>query len=84
MKTIRQAAGQIGQLHSDPLMASAVGYTGFVGIQLYKDLGHPNLDYYQFLRLFTYAMAIAGTVLFLLSSVYFYRKSGAYASPGER
>ncbi len=79
-ETTRQAAGQIGQLRSDPLMASAVGYTGSVGIQLYKDLGHPDLDYYQFLRLFTYAMAVAGTVLFLLSSVYFYRKSVACIS----
>ena len=26
-ETTRQAAGQIGQLRSDPLMASAVGYT---------------------------------------------------------
>ena len=83
-ETTRPAAGQIGQLRSDSLMASAVGYTGSVGIQLYKDLGHPNLDYYQFLRLFTYGMAVTGTVLFLLSSVYFYRKSGAHVSPAER
>ena len=61
-------------------LCDAIGYTGSVGIQLYKDLGHPNLDYYQFLRLFTYAMAVAGTVLFLLSSVYFYRKSVACIS----
>ena len=65
-------------------LCDAVGYTGSVGIQLYKDLGHPNLDYYQFLRLFTYGMAVTGTVLFLLSSVYFYRKSGAHVSPAER
>ena len=65
-------------------LCDAVGYTGSVGIQLYKDLGHPNLDYYQFLRLFTYGMAIVGTVLFLLSAVYFYRKSGAHVSSGER
>ena len=39
------------------------------------------LDYYQFLRLFTYAMAVAGAVLFFLSSVYFYRKSVTNPSP---
>ncbi|SVA18831.1 uncharacterized protein METZ01_LOCUS71685 [marine metagenome] len=65
-------------------LCDAVGYTGSVGIQLYKDLGQPELDYYQFLRLFTYAMAVAGTVLFLLSSIYFYRKSRADVSLEER
>ena len=65
-------------------LCDAVGYTGSVGIQIYKDLGHPDLDYYQFLRMFTYAMAITGTVLFLLSSVYFYRKAGAAIPPPER
>ncbi|MFP6872158.1 MAG: DUF5690 family protein [Verrucomicrobiales bacterium] len=65
-------------------LCDAVGYTGSVGIQIYKDLGHPDLDYYQFLRMFTYAMAGAGTVLFLLSSVYFYRKAGAAISSQER
>ena len=61
-------------------LCDAVGYTGSVGIQLYKDLGTPDLNYYQFLRLFTYGMAVTGTVLFLLSSVYFYRKSEAEVS----
>jgi hypothetical protein len=65
-------------------LCDTVGYTGSVGIQFYKDLGHPDLDYYQFLRMFTYAVAGAGTVLFLLSSVYFYRKAGAAISSQER
>jgi len=56
-------------------LCDAIGYTGSVGIQIYKDLGHPNLDYYEFLRIFTYGMASVGTVLFLLSAVYFYRKA---------
>ena len=65
-------------------LSDAIGYTGSVSLQLYKDLGQAELDYYQFLRLFTYAMAIAGTVLFLLSAVYFYRKSGVGISPLKR
>ena len=56
-------------------LSDAIGYTGSVGIQLYKDLGQAELDYYQFLRLFTYGMAILGTVLFALSGVYFLRKA---------
>ena len=35
-------------------IADAIGYTGVVGIQLYKDFGQPNLNYYDFLRHFTY------------------------------
>ena len=54
-------------------LSDAIGYTGSVGMQLYKDLGQSELDYYQFLRLFTYGMAILGTVLFALSGVYFLR-----------
>ena len=56
-------------------LSDAIGYTGSVGMQLYKDLGQSELDYYQFLRLFTYGMAILGTVLFALSGVYFLRKA---------
>jgi len=64
-------------------LCDAVGYTGSVGIQLYKDLGQPQLDYYQFLRLFTYTMAFVGTTLFAISSVYFYRKSKNPLSTNE-
>ena len=56
-------------------LSDAIGYTGSVGIQLYKDLGQSELDYYQFLRFFTYGMAVLGTVLFALSGVYFLRKA---------
>ena len=58
-------------------LSDAIGYTGSVGIQLYKDLGQSDLDYYQFLRLFTYGMAGLGTVLFAMSGVYFLRKAKA-------
>ncbi len=56
-------------------LSDAIGYTGSVGIQLYKDLGQSELDYYQFLRFFTYGMAVLGTVLFALSGVYFLGKA---------
>jgi hypothetical protein len=58
-------------------LSDAIGYTGSVGIQLYKDLGQSELDYYQFLRLFTYGMAGLGTVLFAMSGVYFLAKAKA-------
>jgi hypothetical protein len=53
----------------------AIGYTGSVGIQLYKDLGQPELNYFQFFRLFTYFMSVLGTILFVLSAIYFYQQS---------
>ena len=56
-------------------LSDAVGYTGSVGIQLYKDLGAADLDYFQFLRVFTYSMAGVGMVLFVLSGLYFVRKA---------
>ncbi len=72
-------------------LCDALGYTGSVGIQLYKDLGQAELDYFEFLRLFTYFMAILGTILFILSAIYFYGKSSSHlpadskglVSPGE-
>ncbi|MEC9326405.1 MAG: DUF5690 family protein [Verrucomicrobiota bacterium] len=56
-------------------VADAVGYTGAVGVQLYKDFGQPNLNYYDFLRQFTYLMAFGGIILFISSMIYFYRKT---------
>ncbi|MDP7206249.1 MAG: DUF5690 family protein, partial [Pirellulaceae bacterium] len=63
-------------------LCDALGYTGSVGIQLYKDLGQAELDYFEFLRLFTYFMASLGTVLFILSAIYFYGKSRSHLSAG--
>ena len=56
-------------------LSDAVGYTGSVGIQLYKDLGAADLDYFQFLRVFTYSMAGVGIVLFIFSGLYFVQKA---------
>ncbi len=58
-----------------------------MGTQIYKDLGQAELDYYQFLRFFTYGMAALGTVLFILSGLYFLAKvkvaqSGGGDGPG--
>tara|TARA_B100000809_G_scaffold88028_1_gene86425 strand:- start:2991 stop:4307 length:1317 start_codon:yes stop_codon:yes gene_type:complete len=60
-------------------LSDAIGYTGSVGVQLYKDLGQSELDYYQFLRFFTYGIAGLGTVLFAMSGVYFLAKAKAAA-----
>ena len=56
-------------------LCDAIGYTGSVGTQLYKDLGAAELNYFQFLRIFTYSMATVGIVLFVLSGIYFLKKA---------
>ncbi len=63
-------------------LSDAIGYTGVVGTQIYKDLGQAELDYYQFLRFFTYGMAALGTVLFILSGLYFLAKVKVAQSAG--
>ena len=64
-------------------LCDALGYTGSVGIQLYKDLGQAELNYFEFLRLFTYLTAALGTFLFILSAIYFHGKSSPH-SPAEK
>ncbi len=56
-------------------LADALGYTGSVVLQLYKDLGQADIQWLTFLRLFSYALAAGGTLLMLSSCVYFARKS---------
>jgi len=63
-------------------ISDAIGYTGVVAIQVYKDLGQAELDYYQFLRFFTYGMAALGTILFILSGLYFLGKVKVAQSGG--
>ena len=65
-------------------LSDAIGYTGSVSLQLYKDLGQAELDYYQFLRFFTYGMAALGTFLFILSGRFFLAKvKGASSGDGD-
>ena len=56
-------------------VADALGYTGAVGVQLYKDFfagGETRLEFFHNL---TYAMAILGIVLYTGGALYFARKT---------
>ena len=65
-------------------LCDAIGYTGSVATLLYKELGAAELNYFQFLRIFTYSMAAIGTLLFTLSGIYFLKKAGETKSlPAE-
>ena len=52
----------------------AVGYTGSISVQLYKDLGQTELNYFEFLRNFTWLLCGLGLVCFIISCLYFMTK----------
>ena len=54
-------------------LADAVGYTGSVGMQLYKDLIETEATRLEFFVSLTYVMAAVGGVLFAVSCLYFLR-----------
>lgn len=56
-------------------VADAIGYSGSVGVQLYKDLGQSSLSRFAFFRDYTYFTSILGTILLIGSCIYFMRKS---------
>jgi len=55
-------------------LTDAVGYTGTVGVLLYKEFFQADATYLAFFRGFTYLMAIGGTVLLLAAYAYFHRQ----------
>jgi hypothetical protein len=55
-------------------VADAVGYTGSVGIQLFKDLAEGQMSRLSFFKGLTYFMSIFGTVCLISSCFYFLRK----------
>jgi phosphonate degradation associated HDIG domain protein len=55
-------------------LADAIGYTGSIGLPLVKDLLFPNVDRLAFFRLCTYIVSVGGSVILVMSGLYFYRK----------
>ena len=56
-------------------VADALGYTGSIATQLYKDFGDPSATRLEFFRGFSYAFAAGGAALLLGSLVYFWRRA---------
>jgi len=63
-------------------LADAVGYTGSVAMQLYKDLVVASSTRLGFFKLFSYGLSLGGGVLLLAAGVYFSRS--AARQPAER
>ena len=55
-------------------VADAIGYTGSIGLQLYKDLGHSEMSRFGFFRIYTYFMSGFGSALLVGSCIYFLRR----------
>jgi len=58
-------------------IADALGYTGSVAAQLYKDLGDPTTTHLGFFRGFAYGFSSLGVVCLLACLAYFWRRSEA-------
>jgi hypothetical protein len=55
-------------------VADAIGYTGSVGVQLFKDLAESNISRLGFFRNYTCFMSILGTACLIASCIYFLRR----------
>jgi hypothetical protein len=55
-------------------VADAIGYTGSIGVTLYKDLGQSDMSRVGFFRICSYFLCIVGTLLLLGSCWFFLSK----------
>lgn len=52
-------------------LADAIGYTGSVGVQLFKDLSHSEMSRLGFFKGFSHFMCVVGTTCMITSCIYF-------------
>ncbi len=62
-------------------LADAIGYTGSVGVQLFKDLSHSEMSRLSFFKGFSHFMCVVGMTCLVTSCVYFIRRH--HQPPGE-
>lgn len=55
-------------------VSDALGYTGSVGVQLYRDLARSDVSRLGFFKGFTYFMCVVGVTCLVSSAVYFARR----------
>lgn len=63
-------------------LADAIGYTGSVGVQLYKDLADAHVTRLAFFCTFTYLLSVIGSALLVLSGAYFVARRRVRAADG--
>jgi len=55
-------------------LADAIGYTGSVGVQLFKDLSHSEMSRLGFFKGFSQFMCVIGVSCLMTSCVYFLQR----------
>jgi hypothetical protein len=65
-------------------LADAIGYTGSIGIQLYKDLLDPKATRLDYFRNYTYFLSVLGPTLLIFSGVYFLWKNRPQVGPDKK
>ena len=55
-------------------LADAIGYTGSVGVQLFKDLSHREMSRLGFFKGFSHFLCIVGVTCLITSCIYFMRR----------
>jgi hypothetical protein len=64
-------------------VADALGYTGSIGLQLFKDIGNAGATRLAFFRSFTYLTSAVAVVLLTASGLYFVRWRGQTQTTGD-
>jgi hypothetical protein len=62
-------------------LADAIGYTGSVGVQLYKDLVQSDVSRLGFFKGFTYTTSLIATLCLIAAAVYFLKRHATHAAP---
>ncbi|MBN8456470.1 MAG: hypothetical protein J0M04_01300 [Verrucomicrobia bacterium] len=75
------ASGSVGTAVFGIQLADAIGYTGSVVVQLYKDLGSPKETHLAYFSHFSLAMGVGGCVLSVLGALYFHRVTRPSPTP---
>src|SRR5205823_12475903 len=64
-------------------LADAIGYTGSVGVQLFKDLSHSEMSRLGFFKDFSQFLCIVGVTCLITSCIYFTQRHRQQSCDGE-
>lgn len=65
-------------------LADSVGYLGSVSVLLFKEFGQKNMSWLNFFISGGYIMSVTGSILILLSLIYFQRKYQSWNDPATK
>lgn len=64
-------------------LADSIGYLGSASVLFYKEFGQKNLSWLEFFMASGYVVSIAGSILIILSMLYFIKKHKAWELSGK-